>query len=342
MMKIVECGLDHFLEECKKRNVICFGAGNYFEAMCYDIGSTIQIIAAIDSNSQKWGKVISAGSVSVNIFSPSDIGEIPGAENAVLLVTASAYTAITDKLNNDPNFDDILCYVYPLMKFKSLLPLASIVKSAAVPLIPKVLHYGWFGGNPIPGHLLRIMETWKKYCPEYEIVRWDESTYDVKKNAYVKKAYEQKEWTFVNDYARIDIICQYGGIFLDTDVEVLKSLDDLCYNAGFIGAEPICGINAGSGFGAIKEFPAFCELLKAFDIEFSQSDDIELKSNLGRETAFFCGKGFIPNGEYQVVADTAIFPFNVLSPKIRELGTTVITGASFCNHHFNGSWIKSF
>jgi hypothetical protein len=339
-MRVLDCGIGQFLAERGGQEVICFGAGSYFEAMCHDIGGDIHIIAVLDNDPEKWGRVVSAGSVAAPLWSPRRAREIPGFDRSALLVTASAYAAIVDALNRDPMFDDVACYVYPLMKFKGLKPLGRMIQSAGRPLIPKVIHYGWFGGKPIPGHLLDIMDTWRRFCPDYEIVRWDEGNYDVKKNAYLREAYERKEWTFLNDYARIDIICQQGGIFLDTDVEALKSLDDLRYNAGFVGTEPIGGVNVGSGFGAARGFPAFCELLEAFDREYAQSEGVALKSNLGRETAFFCGKGFVPNGEYQVVADTAIFPFNVLSPKIRELGETVVTEATYCVHHFEGSWVK--
>jgi hypothetical protein len=309
--------------------------------MCCDIGDDIHIIAVTDNDSEKWGRMITAGNTTVRVYPPFMIREILGFDRSVLLITASAYAEIENMLNYHPMFDDMVCYVYPSMKFKGLKPLGHIVKSADKPLIPKVIHYGWFGGNPIPGHLSNIMDTWRRFCPDFEILRWDESNYDVKKNAYVKKAYERKKWAFVMDYARIDIICRCGGIFLDTDVEVLKDLNDLRYNAGFVGTEPIGGVNMGSGFGSVKEFSTFCEILETFDREYSQSEHIVLKSNLGRETAFFCGKGFHPDSEYQVVADTAIFPFDVLSPKIRELEKTVITEASFCVHHFEGSWIKN-
>ena len=94
-------------------------------------------------------------------------------------------------------------------------------------MIPKVIHYCWFGGNPYPQIVKDCIKTWEKYCPDYEIKLWDESNYDISKNEWLRNAYNSKKWAFVSDYARLDIIFNEGGIYLDTDVELIKTLDDL-------------------------------------------------------------------------------------------------------------------
>ena len=119
-------------------------------------------------------------------------------------------------------------------------------------MIPKIIHYCWFGGNEIPENDKKCIESWKKYCPDYKIIRWDESNYDYKKNSYMREAYEAKKWGFVPDYARLDIIYNYGGIYLDTDVELLKSLDEILDCEGFFGFESENLVNLGLGFGAVK------------------------------------------------------------------------------------------
>lgn len=88
-------------------------------------------------------------------------------------------------------------------------------------MIPKKIHYCWFGGNPLPEDVKRYIESWKKYCPDYELIRWDESNYDVHKNTYVELAYQNKKWAFLTDYARLDTIYEHGGIYLDADVELV-------------------------------------------------------------------------------------------------------------------------
>ena len=91
-------------------------------------------------------------------------------------------------------------------------------------MIPKVIHYCWFGGNEMSALEKKCIESWKTQCPDYEIVRWDETNYDVTKNPYMQQAYAAKKWGFVPDYARLDILYQHGGFYLDTDVELLQSL----------------------------------------------------------------------------------------------------------------------
>ena len=102
-------------------------------------------------------------------------------------------------------------------------------------MIPKKIHYCWFGGNPLPPLAEKCIASWKKYCPDYEVIRWDESNYDCNKHPYMREAYNKKKFAFVADYARMDIIYNHGGIYLDTDVELLKNLDFLLANSFYIG-----------------------------------------------------------------------------------------------------------
>ena len=94
-------------------------------------------------------------------------------------------------------------------------------------MIPKKIHYCWFGGNPLPDSVKNCIDSWKKFCPNYEIIEWNESNYDVHKIPYISEAYKNKKYAFVSDYARLDIIYNEGGFYLDTDVELIKSLDNL-------------------------------------------------------------------------------------------------------------------
>ena len=99
--------------------------------------------------------------------------------------------------------------------------------------IPKIIHYCWFGGNPLPELAEKCIESWKKYLPDYEIIRWDENNFDFNINDYVKEAYENKKWAFITDYVRLYAMYNYGGIYMDTDVEVLKSLDCFLIHPAF-------------------------------------------------------------------------------------------------------------
>lgn len=102
-------------------------------------------------------------------------------------------------------------------------------------MIPKKIHYFWVGDKPMPEKNKACIESWKKFCPDYEIIEWNESNYDFSVCKYMAQAYEAKLWGFVPDYARLDIIYQKSGIYLDTDVELLQSLDNLLNCKAFLG-----------------------------------------------------------------------------------------------------------
>lgn len=120
-------------------------------------------------------------------------------------------------------------------------------------MIPKKIHYCWFGKNPLPEYAVQCIDSWKKHCPDYEIIQWNEDNYDINKCDYIKEAYHAKKWAFVSDYARLDIIYNHGGIYLDTDVELIKNLDPLLNEKCFLAVEAESFLIAtGLGFGAEK------------------------------------------------------------------------------------------
>ena len=152
-------------------------------------------------------------------------------------------------------------------------------------MIPKVIHYCWFGGNPLPEEAKRCIESWKKYCPDYKIIEWNENNYDVNSNEYMKAAYKEKKWAFVSDYARIDVVYKYGGIYMDTDVELVKELDSFLNDRMYCGWEmrdPLLdklgrsyenSVAFGLGFGAEKGHPALKKILDLYDrISFYNED----------------------------------------------------------------------
>lgn len=164
-------------------------------------------------------------------------------------------------------------------------------------MIPKVIHYCWFGGNPLPKELQDYIDTWKEKCPDYEIKCWNESNYDYTKNEYMKQAFEKGKWGFVSDYVGYDVVYKYGGIYLDTDVEVIKNFDDLLENKIFMGIESNENgyfINPGLAFGAEKNNNDIGNLLHEYDkIKFINEDgSLNLISIPIYATNYFLKKGF--------------------------------------------------
>lgn len=207
-------------------------------------------------------------------------------------------------------------------------------------MIPKKIHYCWFGGNPLPEDAKKCIESWKKYCPDYEIIEWNENNYDVNKNEYVKYTYNNKKYAFLTDYARLDIIYNEGGIYLDTDVELVKSLDDLLNCDGYIGMEQIGKVNTGQGFGAVKGHPfirenrAFYENNNFFDEKgnFKQVICVKITTDLLQK------KGLKEQDIRQEVYGMVIYPVEYFCPIKMGTNKLKITNNTYSIHWFNASW----
>lgn len=211
-------------------------------------------------------------------------------------------------------------------------------------MIPKVIHYCWFGNGNIPEKEQKCIESWKKYCPDYEIIEWNETNYDISKNNYVKQAYEAKRWAFVTDYVRLDIVYQHGGIYLDTDVELIKNLDPLLNHTAFAGMENVTGseysVNTGLGFGAEKGNEIIKEWRDIYDIlSFSTADGgQDLLTTPARTTACLKKRGFRQENVVQVFDGMVIYPTEYFSPKHYDTKKIHITPNTYSIHHYSESW----
>lgn len=209
--------------------------------------------------------------------------------------------------------------------------------------IPKIIHFCWFGGNPLSEKEEYCIASWKKYCPDYEIKRWDETNFNVMKSPFTRNAYEKKKWAFISDYARLEIIYSQGGIYLDTDVELIKPLDDLLQLRGFIGRE--CEnytINPGLGFGAEKELPIIGEFLSIYERgDFGCKNEKYEIIPIPLVLTEYMSKnkeGFVVADTYQIFDDLHIFPVKFFCPQNCYTGETRITDATYSIHHFLSSW----
>ena len=197
------------------------------------------------------------------------------------------------------------------------------------------------GGNPLPESAKKCIESWKKFCPDYEIIEWNESNYDFTKIPYMKDAFEAKKWGFVPDYARLDIIYQHGGIYLDTDVEIIKSFDDLLLNKGFAGFESEECVNFGQGFGAEAGnliIKALCDSYK--NLSFINPDgSLNLVPSPELNTITLADLGLVRNGEKQIVDNCfKIYPIEYFCPKSLYDGIIRKTGNTYSIHHFEATW----
>ena len=207
--------------------------------------------------------------------------------------------------------------------------------------IPKVIHYCWFGKNPIPEEYQNYINSWKRIMPDYKIIGWNESNYDINKCAFIKEAYENKKWAFVSDYARLDIIYNNGGIYLDTDVEVVKSFDDLLSYEGFMGFEESGFVATGLGFGAIKHHPIIKENLDYYNnLKFIKDDGTFNTITCPKVTTEVLIKnGLIQNKEKQNIKGIEIFPVDYFCPLNYYNGKLNITKNTYSIHRYSMSWL---
>ncbi len=206
--------------------------------------------------------------------------------------------------------------------------------------IPKVIHYCWFGGKPLPELAQRCIASWKKYCPDYEIIRWDESNFDFNYNDYVREAYEAKKWAFVSDILRLYVLVEHGGIYMDTDVELLKPLDNLLEFEALTGFE--CDEFAITGLMAsIKGHKMFREMLDDYNGEHFINEDgsLNMKTNTARATELLLRHGLILNNTMQTVNGMTFFPNDYFCPKNFATSEVHLTRNTYAIHHFNGSWL---
>lgn len=206
--------------------------------------------------------------------------------------------------------------------------------------IPKVIHYCWFGGAELPEQVIKCMDSWKNHCPDYQIIRWDESNYDYQKYAFTKNAYEAKKWAFVSDVARLDVVYHHGGIYLDTDVELLASLDPFLENPAFMGFEQGRKVATGLGFGAEKGNPVIKANLDAYkEIDFVMKDGrVGPISCPIITTAVLERMGLESKDELQRLEGITIYPSSVFCPMLFSDGTANVRANTVSIHRYESTW----
>ena len=225
--------------------------------------------------------------------------------------------------------------------------------------IPKVIHYCWFGGKPLPQLAKKCIASWKKYLPDYEIKRWDESNFNVNIIPYTKESYEAKKYAFVSDYARLWILYNYGGIYFDTDVEVIKSLEPIIENGPFLGFEDnekltqdkgefkdllINDVNPGLGMAAYPSMLFYKELMSIYE-----NKKFKLKDNkinlipIGHYTTkLLQKKGLEDKVIIQNIDNINIYPKEYFCPINYHTNNIHITSNTYTIHHFSASWISNY
>ena len=207
--------------------------------------------------------------------------------------------------------------------------------------IPKKIHYCWLGRNPKPKSVLKCIESWKKFCPDYEIIEWNEDNLDISSHLYSRQAYEAKAWAFATDYFRLWIVYTHGGIYLDTDVEIIKPLDPLLKNKAFMGFENEEMLNTGLGFGAEAGSAFLAENMKAYDSIAFCNEDGTYNRRPAPEYSTEVAKCYSltkDDGKIQQVLDLTCYPREYFSPKDYFTGRLHVTKNTYSIHHYDSTW----
>lgn len=216
--------------------------------------------------------------------------------------------------------------------------------------IPKVIHYCWFGRNPLPPLAIKCIESWKKYLPDYEIKEWNEDNFDINIIPYTKEAYSAKKYAFVSDYARFWILYNYGGIYFDTDVEVIKPMDDIISRGAFMGCEngmsdtKVANVAPGLGLGIEQGQDLYKEILDYYaNLHFINKDgSLNMKTVVEYTTELLCTYGMKATNDIQQVAGVWIYPKEYFCPIDYETNKCVITSNTRSIHHFAASWLSPY
>lgn len=207
-------------------------------------------------------------------------------------------------------------------------------------MIPKIIHYCWFGPKEMPEQEKKYLESWKKYCPDYKLMCWSEDTFDITSNLYVKEAYENRKYAFVTDYVRLYAMYNYGGIYMDTDVEVCKNMDELLQYPAFSGFESDNKIPTGT-MGAEKGNPWIGLLLKDYEsIRFIRPNGtLDMVTNTERITSTTLQNYSIKLEGIQLQTDDFVMlPFEYLCAKDWQTDKIIRTDNTYTIHHFANSW----
>lgn len=208
-------------------------------------------------------------------------------------------------------------------------------------MIPKKIHYCWFGHGKKPKLADKCIESWRKYCPDYELIEWNESNFTINCNRYVQEAYEKKKYAFVTDYVRLHALYYHGGIYMDTDVEVVKPLNVFLQHNAFSGFESPEHVPTGI-MACEKNFPLFKELLDHYESKafINASGEMDMTTNVQSITSALEKYGLVKNGSFQVVHNFALYPRDYFCPLDDATGVLYKTSNTHTIHWFSKSWIE--
>jgi len=348
-VEIKDFSIFDILEKSGERKIVTWGAGRAFDSFCqmfkeYQFHKHVEFIIDIDEKKNNCKKIIMGKEI--KIVKPS-MGVFLKDIKWVIVITTQYLKDVMDMLETLCIGKDVeICFFgfvkdsYSSWKLKNGYMNCSIVNDGHE--IPKLIHYCWFGRKPLPYDYKVWIKTWKKFCPDYEMIEWNEDNYDLSKSTYAMEAYERGMWAFVSDYVCLDVVYDYGGVYMDTDVEMIKSIEPLRHQIAFCGFQDEMSVALGLGFGSVKNNPIIREMRDDYDsINFILPSGREnLTSCAVYQTRVLSAHGMKMNGRFQKLEHINVYPKVFFSPMNHYNRKIEINENSFLIHHWSGSWFE--
>lgn len=347
-MEFVSCNYSNFVNQINGKKVVLFGAStgwNYYLAVLPSLLNDVleRVICIVDNNKKLQNTKLKIAGKEYEVKSPE---YLKTCDNLVILITVRFryFESICDQLISYDLPEDVTCY-----SLKMLCDMESDVDNSCVDAyfekntdicIPKKIHSFWFSGEEKPDRYKRCIESWNKYCPDYEIYEWNMQNYNVEKNEYMKQAVLKKKWAFVSDFARLDVVYTHGGIYLDMDVELMASIEHLRNAKAFFCRQNDGTVDLGSGFGAYKGHPFVKELLQEYDeLSFVDSNGVsDITPQPTRLSPVFKKYGLKSSGDSDIINDILILSNDyIICPE--NVGFQRKIDKSLGIHWHNGGWL---
>lgn len=334
-------------EKIKSTNchIVMFGAGVVGQIIApqilNDYGILDYVDCYVDNDISKWDSQLFVCGKTFVVNAPCYLNTCK--EDTVILLNISRFSEVLSQLSNMDCTRNMECFIFPMLCVHNfcLSESSGDVRLYDKPLIPKKIHYMWLGKKELPSNLLRCIETWREYCPDYEIIEWNENNYDINKHPYMKEAYEAGAYGFVPDYARLDILYTYGGIYMDTDEELIRNLDSMLYQEAFCGVEKWQDISFGACAGSVPGHPMIKKFLDAREnIRFINPDGSCNRNTCGfYDTPTALKEGYKINGKCQTIGGLNIYGYDYFVPYDYMTGTYNKTKNTFSVHWYSGGWL---
>lgn len=344
-MKIIEHTFENFHYIANKKRIIAFAATDFLKVISMNykdlcLNKYIQFV--VDNDKQKQGGTVCINSVDKKIMPPEELYLHNSSEIAILIATDAFADEIYEQLESMMPSQNTEVFFLSLLISKRVddtMNNPTIQLGAGEEKIPKIIHYFWFSKEEKPESVKTCIESWRQFCSDYELIEWNADTFDVTCNDFAYEAFRQRKWAYVSDYARLAVVYKHGGIYLDSDVRLLKGMDSLLHNDFFIGYGPIRDVEAAV-FGAKRGCDILAQMLEIYqDRTFNLCESMALENVQPMLLARFLEtQGFVIDGKYLQRNGVTIYPRDLFSAKNWFTYEYEMTDTAIGIHECAGGW----